>query len=424
MRFAVHGLGFPVASPRIHGVPRRDVLGRVHVSMAGIFAGGAPEGGLALARLRVHLPARRAALAGKRGVDLFDPARSFLLQTVGKQAPPRPQDRPVQLGLATNIPPWFSRRTFRSPRHVLNLQVLNPDQVELAGDIGAGLLSPVLAPVCLPGPHPGDRMSHPRTAVRAASRPGQLPLQTPQPLPLWRGQARHMQQLPGRQRRGYHNAAVDAYDLAGTRCRDRIGNDGKGQMPAPSPVQRHPVRFHFRRHRPGPAEPHPAGLRYPHLAGLPTQPPYIPLPSAPPHDPEPLAAPGFAPRRSSGWVAWVKESGHGLGEVSEGLLLDRLRARRQPRMLSTCLCELSALLQVVGGAGPAWAPMLVLLNGQVPYVSSMAAMVSQHRFLGRCGNQSVPRHANIVSMSTDIYREVKRRFDSGPAAGVPTSRSQ
>ena len=69
LRFAVHGLGNPVASPRSHGVPRRDIPGRVHISMAGVSAGGAPEDGLALARLRVHLPARRAPLARERRFD-------------------------------------------------------------------------------------------------------------------------------------------------------------------------------------------------------------------------------------------------------------------------------------------------------------------------------------------------------------------
>ena len=39
MRFAVHGPGNPVASPRSHGVPRRDIPGRVHISIAGVTAG-------------------------------------------------------------------------------------------------------------------------------------------------------------------------------------------------------------------------------------------------------------------------------------------------------------------------------------------------------------------------------------------------
>jgi hypothetical protein len=49
-RFAVHRPGNPVASPRSHGVPRRDVDGRVHVSVTSETAGSAPEHGLALTR--------------------------------------------------------------------------------------------------------------------------------------------------------------------------------------------------------------------------------------------------------------------------------------------------------------------------------------------------------------------------------------
>ena len=43
LRFAVHGPGNPVASPRSHGVPRRDVLSRVHIRVAGVSAGHAAE---------------------------------------------------------------------------------------------------------------------------------------------------------------------------------------------------------------------------------------------------------------------------------------------------------------------------------------------------------------------------------------------
>ena len=57
MRFAVQGPGFPVASPRVKGdgevggVPRRDVDGRVHVSVAGEFEGRAHKARLALTPL-------------------------------------------------------------------------------------------------------------------------------------------------------------------------------------------------------------------------------------------------------------------------------------------------------------------------------------------------------------------------------------
>src|ERR1700690_4090336 len=69
--FAVHWPANPVPSPRSHGVPRRDVDGRVHVSVAGETAGSAPEHGLALTRSPVHQPARRAPLARQRGTDLL-----------------------------------------------------------------------------------------------------------------------------------------------------------------------------------------------------------------------------------------------------------------------------------------------------------------------------------------------------------------
>src|SRR5271165_3185265 len=99
MRFAVHGPGCPGASPRSHGVPRRDVDGRVHIRVAGETAGSAPEDGLTLTRVPVHLPARRAPLARERGSDLLHPAGSFLLQPTYQQAPPGPQDLAVEPGL-------------------------------------------------------------------------------------------------------------------------------------------------------------------------------------------------------------------------------------------------------------------------------------------------------------------------------------
>src|SRR5487761_1843243 len=66
LRFAVHGPGIPVASPRFHGVPRRDVACRVHVRVAGVPAGRAPEDRLALAVLPGDVPARTATLARVR----------------------------------------------------------------------------------------------------------------------------------------------------------------------------------------------------------------------------------------------------------------------------------------------------------------------------------------------------------------------
>jgi hypothetical protein len=65
----------------------------------------------------------------------------------------------------------------------------------------------------------------------------------------------------------------------------------------------------------------------------------------------------------------------------------------------------------------------VLLNGEVPHVPGVGAVVPQHRFLGGRGNQPVPGHANILANTTGISGEVKRRFLPGLEAGVSTPRS-
>ncbi len=82
----------------------------------------------------------------------------------------------------------------------------------------------------------------------------------------------------------------------------------------------------------------------------------------------------------------------------------------QPRVFRPRLGELPALLQVGRPALPAGVPVGVLLDGQVPHVPGVAAVVPQHRLLGRGGEQSEPGHANTLSDSADIYGEVKRRF--------------
>ena len=72
-------------------------------------------------------------------------------------------------------------------------------------------------------------------------------------------------------------APVDADHLAVAGAGTRFGDGGEGDMPAPGPVAGDPVGLHARRHSPGPAEPHPSGLRYPHLAGLAGYPAHLPL---------------------------------------------------------------------------------------------------------------------------------------------------
>ena len=93
-------------------------------------------------------------------------------------------------------------------------------------------------------------------------------------------------------------------------------------------------------------------------------------------------------------------------------------------MLRPHLGELPALLPVARRARPARAPVAVLLDGEVPDVPGVAAVVPQHRFLGGGGVQPVPGHANTLAKTADISGEVMRRFLSGLKAGVSTPRSR
>ena len=93
-------------------------------------------------------------------------------------------------------------------------------------------------------------------------------------------------------------------------------------------------------------------------------------------------------------------------------------------MLRPGLGELPALLQLAWRALAAGVPVGVLLDGEVPDVPGVAAVILQHRLLGGCGVQPVPGHANTLSDATDISGEVMRRFLPGLKAGVSTPRSR
>ncbi len=422
MRFAVHGPGIPVASPRSHGVPRRDVPGRVHVSVAGETAGRARETRLALARLPVHIPARRASLAREGRSDLLHPSGSFLLQPTDQQPPARPQNLAVEPCFLADSPARVFWSALRGSGHAVDLEVFDADNVEAACQVRAGFLGPVLPPIRFPGAQPGDGVFHLCPAFRPSLGASQPSLQPQHSLALPHRQARYMQEFSGRQGRGHRDASVDPHYLGVSRCWDGLGYGRERDMPAPGSVHGHPVGFHARRHCARPAKPYPTHLRHPDLADMARQAAQVPLLPAPAYDPESLMSSGLAPRRPPSRISWVEESGHRLGEVPQRLLLHHLGTCGQPWELRPRLGELSALLQVAWGALPAGMPVLVLLDGEVPDVTGVAAVVPQHRFLGRCGEQPVPRHANVLSTATDISGEVKRRFLPGLKAGISTPR--
>src|SRR5215472_19329761 len=138
-------------------MPCGDVPGRVHVSMPGVAAGRAAEQRLALATVGCHVPALGAPLASERGINLLHSPSSLILQAAGQQAPATGEDAAVEPGLLPNVAARVGEGAAGGTGHAGDTQVLDPDQVEAAGEIGGGLLRPVFAPFGLAGPEPRDR---------------------------------------------------------------------------------------------------------------------------------------------------------------------------------------------------------------------------------------------------------------------------
>jgi hypothetical protein len=125
---------------------------------------------------------------------------------------------------------------------------------------------------------------------------------------------------------------------------------------------------------------------------------------------------GFTPRRPS--VRPSEEIGHGLGEVSQRLLLHRLGSRRQPPEFSSGFGQLTGLLGIARRTRPARPPMLILLNGEVPDKTGMRAVLQQHRLLSGRGRKPEP-HTGTLTTTTDKQGR-ERRFLPGLKTGVST----
>ena len=294
LRFAVQSPRKSWASPRSHGVPRRNVPGCVNISVERVTAGHAGEEGLALAALCCDVPARRAALARERGTYLLHPARSFIFQPADQQTPAGPQDLAVQPGLLSYLPAGSLHGSLSRARHVADLQILNPDHVKTSRQIRAGLLGPVLARVRFAGLEAGDGQLHTDAAIRAALGPRQLTLKMAEPALSHGPELRHGEQFASRQgsRDGY--ATVDSDNRARTRPWNQLRDCGECDVPAVRAVPGHPVRLRCGDGA-GPAEPNPSRLRHPDPADPPGQPLDLPRPER--HDPESLIPTRLAPRR-------------------------------------------------------------------------------------------------------------------------------
>jgi hypothetical protein len=419
LRFAVHRLGNPIASPRSYRMPCGKVSSRVHVGVTGEGAGSAPEDGLALARFPVHVPAGTATLTGVRRVEHLDAAWGLLVQTADEQPPPGGEYLAIQPSLLTHAVPRVASGPSSAFGHVLDGQALDTDQIETARQIGTDLLTPILADINLPGFQSGDRESGfgaPSTVALRTSQPAFQQAQTPLARPA---QPRTMQQFTIRQSCAHGHATVNADDLTSARAVDGLRDSREGYVPSTSSVHGYPEGLHAARNRAGPAKPNPAALGDKYLPSSPVQSEHMVGLNR--DNAEPFVAPGLAPCRPT--ASTRKEVLHGLVEIAQRLLLHHLAARCKPRMFLPRASELPALLKVTRSIRPPWAPPGVLFAGKVPHEPRMGAMFPQCCLVGTRREQAVAGHTKTLSNIADIPEEVKRRLVHCSQQQVTTPRT-
>ncbi len=409
MRFTVRGPASAKVSPCCHRPSGGDVACGVDVSVARLRAAGdALEDRLALAVFRRDVPTVEATLRRIRCRNEFEPPLGLVLQP-GHQQPP-------SLALDLTVEALFLRdigaRAFTSPvrraGHSTHIQILDPEGVEAARQIGGGLFHPVTAAICFAGTQPRNRQLRSCSPVRSASRPRQTPPQPPYPRRLTSTKARNAQEFPTGQRDRYRHAAINTYYAAITGSRDRFGDGSKSDVPTPRPIQSDSVRLHGAGDVAGPPKSHPPDLRYPYLPIAAAQP--LDMAQFEPDLPKSFMLAGLTPRRAT--VGAIEKVAHRLGEVPQRSpasgrypqLLDGLRPSCQPVVFGAGRSQLGTLV-VVTGRMTAPLPVPLLLDRQIPHKPAMTTMFGQCGRLLRAGKQPKPAHSNNLGATTDNLPE-------------------
>ena len=396
MRFTVRRPASAEVSPCCHRPPGGDVACSVDVRVAPYRAAFTLEHRLALAVSGSDMPAHGASLRRMSGRDLFDPTGSLLPQTRCEQTPSTAAYATVKPPLLRNSQPRLRHSPARTAGHRTHVKGLDADNIETSRDVSSGLFDPVLSTVSLTGRQLCNSQPYAASTPRLALRTSQPLLQHLQPLRLTGSETRCVQQFTRRQCCGYRNPTIDTDHAALTRTRDRIGDVGECNMPAAGAITRNPIGLHTLSDWPRQPEPHPADLRHPY----PTEPAVqtLDMMRFQPDLPESLMRTGFAPRGAA--VGSAEKVAHRLGEVTQRLLLHRLVPRRKPVVLGARGGQLSTLLVIAGAMAPRL-PMLLLLDGQVPYVPRMATMLAQHHRLLTGWKQLISRHIRNIVARTD-----------------------
>ena len=400
LRFAVRWPLRRAAFPRSHGMPCRDVPGRVHVSIAAVAASPAPEDSLALASLPVDDLALRARLARVRGIDLLNPAGGFVLEPGSEQGPGGGKDAPVESGFLLHAPARRFSGTPGRAGHVPHLEVLDADHVIAPGYVGAGFLCPVLPGISIAGLGASQLLPDLQAPAAAPLRPGQLPLKT-----CHRRRGGSPISVPVRQSQRHRNAPVDPDYLTSVRPRYRFRDGRECNMPPAGGVTVSPERLHPVRYRTGQPKPNPPALGHEHFSAVAVQ-----LANAlrlHRDNPESLIAASFPPCRFA--MRAREEIPHRLVKIPQRLLLNHLAALREPRIIRARAGQLSALLKVAGCGLKSRPPVRMLFDREVPYEPGITTVPQQDSFLCSGRRKPVAGHARILIPGSDNRLQVPPR---------------
>lgn len=414
MRFAVHRLGNPYASPRSHRPSDGDVTRSIHVRIACVPAGRTGEDGLALARLGIDFPARGTTLRSVGRMNPLNSSRGLLVKAGDKHSPGILQDASVQACFLGDPSTGRRGRAACRARHRSDIERFDTDQIKADGQVGRHFLAPVLTHARLTTPQLGYVALHSPSTVGPALATSKASLQPEQPALSSRAQLANSQEFTCAQRGANLDAPVYSDHQPVGRSGDWRRDHGEGDMPASDTVQRHPERLRGLRHRTRQTERHPSCFGYPDMSDVPVD--FANVGGLESDNSESLIFVGPSPGRSAmGSRHLVSDR---LGKVSQSLLLYHLASRTQPVEFRSCFGELATLSQVSRCAFTAGMPPRMLLNGKVPHETRMRAVFSQNSLL--CGTwiQTVSGHESNITATSDILGEAELDMSFGKAPSL------
>jgi hypothetical protein len=398
LRFTILQLAHWHASSCRHDPSGRDVLGCVDICVLPMTATATLEHRLALAVFSCAISTGRASLGGVGSTDPLDPSTRLVLESTDQKPPPARKHSPIQLCLAFCVARRRLAGTSGSSRHVANVQIFNPDDVETSRKLRTELLYPILSAINLSCLEPGEDTQRLRPALRSTTSPRKSALESDESLSLRHTHRGAAKMLTCRQSRRVDHPTIQSHHRSISWSLHLLRDSSEGDMPSARGIQRHPIRL-CRRHASAPPKPDPSGFGNEHQAIALADSPHLALSYG--DDPEPFVTALLSPTWSTTSAGDVSK--HASGKVIERLLLDGARSRREPVELLPGFSQLPTLLGKPRGPQPISAPVGVLLDSQVPDESCMRAVLHQRLLLRRRRIKAKFRHAVTLPHTTDSF---------------------